>query len=162
MPVTPSEIMLSKVWAMGLVVLGACACSLIVVVQGLLRVPIAGSVLLFLCGAALHLFAATSIGIFMGTFARTMPQFSLLLLLVLLPLQMLSGGVTPRESMPEAVQYLMLLAPNTHFVILAQGILYRGADLSVVWPQFIAITVIGAVFFAISLARFSRTIATMA
>jgi ABC-2 type transport system permease protein len=64
--------------------------------------------------------------------------------------------------MPEAVQYLMLLAPNTHFVILAQGILYRGADLSVVWPQFIAITVIGAVFFAISLARFSRTIATMA
>ena len=55
-----------------------------------------------------------------------MPQFALLMILVLLPLQMLSGGVTPRESMPEFVQQIMLAAPTTHFVMLAQGILFRG------------------------------------
>lgn len=162
MPVTPLEIMISKVWSMGLVVLAACAVSLLVVVQGLLAAPIEGSRLLFFCGAALHLFAATSMGIFMGTFARSMPQFGLLMLLVLLPLQMLSGGLTPRESMPLVVQHVMLAAPTTHFVMLAQGILYRGAGLEVVWPQFLALTCIGAIFFGIALARFRQTIGTMA
>ncbi|MBX9626591.1 MAG: ABC transporter permease [Gemmataceae bacterium] len=162
MPVTPFEIMMSKVWATGLVVLVACSASLVVVVQGLLSVPVEGSRLLFLGGVALHLFAATSLGIFMGTFARSMPQFGLLLMLVLLPLQMLSGSVTPRESMPEWVQTVMLAAPNTHFVMLSQGILYRGAGVSVVWPQFLALGLIGAAFFGVALARFRKAIATMA
>ncbi|HVY55423.1 MAG TPA: ABC transporter permease [Thermodesulfobacteriota bacterium] len=161
MPVTPLEIMTSKVWAMGLVVLVASGFSLIVVVKGLLSVPIEGSLLLFLCGAALHLFATTSMGIFMGTFVRSMPQFGLLLMLVLLPLEMLSGGSTPRESMPVWVQDAMLGAPTTHFVMLAQGILYRGAGLSVVWPQFLALALIGCAFFGIALARFRSTIGTM-
>jgi ABC-2 type transport system permease protein len=162
MPVTPFEIMASKVWAMGLVVLAASAFSLVVVVQGLLSVPIQGSVLLFLCGAALHLFATTAMGIFLGTFARSMPQFGLLFMLVVLPLQMLSGGSTPRESMPMWVQQVMLATPTTHFVMLAQGVLYRGAGLGVVWPQFLALALIGAAFIGIALARFRRMIGTMA
>jgi ABC-2 type transport system permease protein len=162
MPVTPFEIMTSKVWAMGLVVLAACAFSLAFVVQGLLAVPVQGSVALFLSGAAVHLFAATSIGIFLGTVARSMPQFGLLLMLVILPLEMLSGGMTPRESMPEAVQLVMLAAPTTHFVMLAQAILYRGADLSMVWPQFLALAAIGATLFGFALVRFRATIGTMA
>ncbi len=55
-----------------------------------------------------------------------MPQFGLLLMLILLPLQVLSGATTPRESMPEIIQTIMLAAPNTHFVILAQSILFGG------------------------------------
>jgi len=161
MPVTPAEIMTSKVWSMGLVVLVATTFALTVVVQGWLAVPVEGSLTLFLAGAALHLFATTSMGIFLGTVARSMAQFGLLIMLVLVPLQMLSGGTTPRESMPEAVQYVMLAAPNTHFVILAQAILYRGAGIATVWPQFLAIAMIGATLFALSLARFRRTIGTM-
>lgn len=162
MPITPFEIMASKVWSMGLVVLSASAFALAFVVQGLLSVPIGGSMALFLTGAALHLFATTSMGIFLGTIARSMPQFGLLLILVLLPLQILSGSVTPRESMPELVQYIMMAAPTTHFVQFAQAILYRGAGLDVVWPQFLAIALIGAVLFTLALARFRQTITTMA
>jgi ABC-2 type transport system permease protein len=147
--------------AMGLVVLAACAFSLAFIVQGLLAVPVQGSIALFLAGAAVHLFAATSIGIFLGTVARSMPQFGLLLILVLLPLELLSGGMTPRESMPEAVQLVMLMAPTTHFVMLAQAILYRGADLSAVWPQFLALAGIGAALFGFALVRFRRTIGSM-
>jgi ABC-2 type transport system permease protein len=162
MPVTPFEIMTSKIWSMGLVVLTASALSLWFVVQSFLGVPIQGSVALFLCGAALHLFATTSLGMFLATFARTMPQFALLMIMVLLPLQVLDGGMTPRESMPEWVQQIMLGAPTTHFVLLAQGILYRGADLSAVWPNFLALAVIGTTLFNIALARFRRTIGSMA
>ncbi|WP_018717057.1 ABC transporter permease [Arhodomonas aquaeolei] len=162
MPVTPLEIMTSKVWAMALVVLLACGFALVTVVQGLLAVPIQGSILLFLVGATLHLFATTSIGIFLATVARSMPQFGLLLMLVMMPMQMLSGGSTPRESMPEAVQTLMLAAPTTHFVSLAQAILYRGAGLASVWPEFLALVVIGTIVFVYSLSRFRAAIGTMA
>lgn len=158
MPVTTAEIMISKIWSMGLVVLIASAFSLIVVVEGLLAVPIEGSVILFLAGAALQLFATTSLGIFLATVATSMPQFGLLLMMILLPLEVLSGASTPRESMPEAVQFIMLAAPNTHFVMLAQSILYRGAGLSVVWPQFLALVVIGSVLFFFSLGRFRKTL----
>jgi ABC-2 type transport system permease protein len=158
MPVTPAEIMLAKVWSMGLVVLAATGLSLVLVVQGALRVPIEGSVLLFLLGATLHLFATTAIAIFLATVGRTMPQFALLTLLVLLPMQLLSGSFTPRESLPAPVRHLMLAAPTTHFVALGQAILFRGANLSVVWPQFLALLGIGAAFFAISLRRFRSTV----
>ena len=162
MPVTPLEIMTSKVWPMGLVVLAACAFSLLFIVQGLLVMPIEGSLALFFAGATAHLFATTSLGIFMATVARSMPQFGLLLMLVLIPLNMLSGGATPRESMPEFVQTVMLVAPTTHFVALAQAVLYRGAGLEVVWPQLISLAVIGAAFFGIALGRLRKTIGQMA
>ena len=154
MPVSASEIMISKIWSMGLVVLLASACSLIFVVQGLLSVPIEGSLALFLLGAALQIFATTSLGIFLATIAGSMPQFGMLIILVLLPLQILSGSMTPRESMPEIIQTIMLAAPNTHFVILAQSILFRGAGLSVVWPQLLALVAIGVACFLIAGRRF--------
>jgi ABC-2 type transport system permease protein len=99
---------------------------------------------------------------FLATYARTMPQFGMLMLLVLLPLQMLSGGATPRESMPEWVQQIMLASPTTHYVMLAKGILFRGAGLEAVWPQFVALAVIGTILFGIALARFRKTLGTMA
>jgi len=162
MPVTPAEIMLAKIWSMALVVLVAVAAALVAVVQGALQVPIQGSLALFLACVVLHLFATTSMGIFMATLARSMPQFGLLLVLTLLPLRMLSGGVTPRESMPAMVQHLMLAAPTTHFVAAAQAILFRGAGLDAVWPQFLALAVIGGVLFVLALFRFRRTIGQMA
>jgi ABC-2 type transport system permease protein len=84
------------------------------------------------------------------------------MIIVLLPLQMLSGSTTPRESMPELVQTIMLAAPTTHFVALAQAILYRGAGFGIVWPQFLALLGIGGVFFALALARFRQAIGSMA
>jgi ABC-2 type transport system permease protein len=156
MPVTPTEIMLSKIWSMGLIVLVASGFSLVMIVQGLLAVPIEGSIPLFMAGTALQLLATTCMGIFLATVAGSMPQFGMLLMLVLLPLQILSGATTPRESMPPVIQDIMLAAPNTHFVILAQSILFRGAGLDVVWPQFAALLGIGAVLFYLSLRRFRK------
>ena len=162
MPVTPTEIMLAKIWSMALVVLLASALSLNGVIRGVLQVPIEGSLWLFFSGVALHLFATTSMGIFMATLARSMPQFGLLMVLIMMPLQMLSGGVTPRESMPTWVQWAMSLAPTTHFTELSQAILYRGAGIDVVWSSFVALALIGSVLFALSLRRFRATIAQLA
>lgn len=151
MPVTPTEIMLSKVWSMSVVVFMAAVLSLLVIVQGVLRIPIEGSLGLFCVGMSLHLFATSSLGIFLATLARNMPQFGLLILLVLLPLEQLSGAVTPRESMPDWIQNLMFFAPTTHFTQLSQAILYRGAGLETVYGSFIALSAIGLTLFLLSL-----------
>ena len=87
---------------------------------------------------------------------------ALLPMLVLLPMQMLSGGSTPRESMPALARNIMEFAPTTHFVAAAQAILYRGAGLNVIWPQVLALTAIGAVFFVAALAHFRKSIRQMA
>ena len=158
MPVTPTEIMLSKIWSMGLVVLLATGMSLFLIVYHAIGVPRQGSPWLFLAGAAVHLFATTSMGIFLATLARSMPQFGMLILLVLLPMQMLSGGSTPRESMPEAVQWIMMAAPTTHFVQIGQAILYRGAGFAVVWKYFVSLFIIGLVLFTISHAQFRKSV----
>ncbi|HLN88197.1 MAG TPA: ABC transporter permease [Candidatus Limnocylindrales bacterium] len=158
MPLRPFEIMTAKVWANGLAILIATALSVRLVIQEILQVPIAGSVPLFLLGAALYLFSTTSMGIFLGTVARSMPQLGLLVILVILPLVLLSGAVTPRESMPQVVQIIMQAAPTTHFVSLTHGIIYRGAGFDVVWPQFVALVGIGVVFFTTALLWFRKAI----
>jgi len=73
---------------------------------------------------------------------------------------MLSGASAPPESMPPAVQAIMQAAPTTHFVSLAQAVLFRGAGLAIVWPQMLANLAIGAAFFTAALLRFRRTVAT--
>jgi len=161
MPLTPFEIVASKVWSMAVVVMVAAVFALEVMVRGFIGINITGSVFLFLFGLLITLFATTSMGILMGTISRSMPQFGLLVILVLLPLEVLSGSLTPQASMPLLVQKIMLLAPTTHFVTMAQAILYRGAGLSIVWPQFLAIFGIGALFFIAALISFRRSIGTV-
>ncbi|RWR31524.1 ABC transporter permease [Sinirhodobacter populi] len=156
MPVTPPEILISKIWSMGLVVMAGTGFALLGMVDWLLGIPLQGSLLLFFAGAALHVFATASLGIFLATMAGSMPQFGLLLIMVLLPLQVLSGGSTPIEAMPEAVRLFMQAAPNTHFVKLAQAVLFRGAGLDVVWPQMLWLLAIGSVLFALSLGQFRK------
>lgn len=96
-----------------------------------------------------------------GTLARNMPQFGLMSILVLLPLQILSGALTPRESMPELVRVLMSFTPTTHYVSLAQAVLFRDAGVAVVWPQFLIVAAIGGAFFALAHQRLRKTISAM-
>jgi ABC-2 type transport system permease protein len=159
MPLTPFEIAMSKVWANALVITVAVGLSLYFVVRMLLGVPIAGSIPLFMLGVAVYLFFACAIGIFLATVARSMPQLGLLYMLVFLPMNMLSGSNTPLESMPPWLATIMQASPSTHFVSFAQAILYRGAGLDVVWPEFLLVAAIGGVFFILAVLRFRSSTA---
>lgn len=159
MPVVPTEIMLAKIIANGIVILVAAGLSLALVVQWWLQVPIAGSLVLFLAGAGLYVFAVAALGIMLGTLATTMGQFGLLAIPILVLMQLLSGSSTPMESMPVWLQYTMqVISPTPHFVAFAQAVLYRGAGFSVVWLQLVALIVIGGVYFSYALSRFRRVI----
>jgi ABC-2 type transport system permease protein len=102
----------------------------------------------------LYLFFAAAIGLLLATVARTMPQLGLLYMLVALPLNMLSGGNTPLDSMPAGLRAIMQVSPTTHFVSFAQAILFRGSGIDVVWPDYLAVAAVAAVVFAAALLRF--------
>lgn len=159
MPLTPFEIAMSKVWANGLVITIAAGLSLYFIVRLMLGVPIAGSIPLFMLGVMIYLYFACAIGIFIGTIARSMPQLGLLFMLVFLPMNMLSGSNTPLESMPHWLATAMQASPSTHFVSFAQAILYRGAGIDVVWPQFLVVGAIGGLFFLLAILRFRASVA---
>jgi ABC-2 type transport system permease protein len=127
-------------------------------VQGVLQVPIAGSMPLFTAGVMIYLFSVTSLGIFLATLARSMPQFALLAMPVFIVMNLLSGSNTPFDSMPILVQRIMMFSPSTHFVNFAQAILYRGAGFDVVWKEFAATAAMGLVFFSAALLRFRKTV----
>lgn len=159
MPLSAFEIAMAKVWANGLVILIATGLSLFLVVKTALQVPFAGSITLWFCGVVLYLFFTTALGIFLGTISRSMAQFALLIILVVVVMQLLSGGQTPVESQPQWLQYFTFLLPSRHFVSFSQVIIYRGGGISAVWPNFLMVSAIGLGFFVYSLILFRKSIA---
>lgn len=158
MPLNAFQIALAKVWANGLVILVAFTASLILVAEGLLDVPVAGSKWLLLGGTTVYLFAAAAIGMFLGTISRTMAQFALLMLMTIMPMMMLSGGMSPIESQPDVIQPITWLLPSRHYMAFAQAVVFRGASFEIVLPQFLAVAGLGSAFFVASLLLFRRSI----
>lgn len=157
MPINPAEVAFSKVLATMIVVLAAFAGSLLIVVRGVLDVPVAGPMPLLVGGAAVYLWAAAAIGMLLGTLARSMAQFALLVIMVIIPVIMLSGGMGAVESQPDLVQKLTQALPSRHFLAFAKAVAFRGAGLSAVWPQLLLMAGLGAAFFAASLLLFRRS-----
>jgi ABC-2 type transport system permease protein len=159
MPLSAFEIAMAKVWANGLVILIATGASLLLIARMALKVPFAGSIVLWFVGVVLYLFFATALGIFLGTISRSMAQFALLLILVIVVLMLLSGGSTPVESQPKWLQYATYLLPSRHFVSFSQVIIYRGGGLGAIWRQFLMVLAVGVGFFVYSLVLFRKSIA---
>jgi ABC-2 type transport system permease protein len=159
MPLTAFQIAMAKVLANGLVILIATMLSLFLVVRMILNVPVQGSLLLWFTGVLLYLFFATALGLFLGTISRSMAQFALLIVLVVMVLMLLSGGSTPVESQPGWLQAVTYFLPSRHFVSFSQVIIYRGGGLDAVWRNFAMVGGIGLAFFSYSVTLFRKSIA---
>ncbi len=159
MPLTAFQIAMAKVLANGLVILIATIVSLFLVVRMILSVPFQGSMLLWFSGVLLYLFFATALGLYLGTISRSMAQFALLIILMIMVLQLLSGGSTPVESQPGWLQAATYFLPSRHFVSFSQVIIYRGGGLDAVWRNFAMVGGIGLAFFLYSVTLFRKSIA---
>ena len=161
MPLNPYELMFAKIWANGLVVIVAVVLSLFIVVKGAIGVPIAGSITLFLAGLVIYLFSVTALGVMLATLVRSMPQFGLLAFPVFIVMSLLSGGQTPLESMPIALQKFMQFVPSTHFVSFSQAVLFRNATPAMVWRDMMKMLLIGAAYTGFTLSRFRKMLAAI-
>jgi len=155
-PLSPFQVMLSKVLSMVAVMLAGTAVAIFAIMRPVYGVPFVGSVTLFFLLTALYAFVNAGLGLAAATFARNSAQVGLVVLLMVMPIVMLSGTWTPLESMPPWLRGLMSVSPLRHFIDVAYGILLRGAGLDVLWDSVLAMAVIGVALFALGLWRFRR------
>jgi len=155
-PLTPFQIMLSKVLAMTVVILCATAVALFGVIRPAFGVPIKGSVVLFFGLTALFVFSNAGMGLAAATLTRNQAQVGMMTLLVVAPMLLLSGLAAPMEAMPAWVRHLMVLSPLRYFVEITHGILLKGAGLSILWDSVLPMALLGGVLFGFGLWRFRR------
>ncbi|HLK58133.1 MAG TPA: ABC transporter permease [Chthonomonadaceae bacterium] len=155
-PLTPFQIMFSKVLAMIVVTLAGTALALFGIMAPLFAVPIRGSIGLFFLLTALFAFTTAGLGLLIATFARKAAQVGMLVLFIVMPIVVLSGTFTPRDSMPAALNTIMTLSPLRHFIEVAYGILLRGAGMETLWDSVLAMVVLGSLLFGLGMWRFRR------
>jgi ABC-2 type transport system permease protein len=155
-PVTPLQIMLSKVLAMTLVILASTALAMAIVLKPVFGVPVRGSLALFFVLTALYSFTTAGLGLFAATVTRNQAQIGMVSLLVISPMLLLSGIATPFEAMPSWVQSLMALSPLRYFVDVTYGILLKGVGVDVLWDSILAMALLGGTLFGLGMWRFRR------
>ncbi|MDP1948489.1 MAG: ABC transporter permease [Nitrospirota bacterium] len=155
-PLTPAQIMLPKVVAMTLVILGATAVALFGVMLPVFDVPIRGSIALLFLLTALFIVATAGIGVFASTVTKNQAQVGMMTLLVVAPMLLLSGIFTPLETMPAWVRYLMALSPLRYFIEIATGILLKGIGLEMLWSQALSMVALGGSLFGFGMWRFRK------
>ena len=158
-PLTPLQIMVSKLLSMMLVMLCGTTVAVFGIMMPFYGVPFVGSVPLFFALTALYAFTNAGLGLAAATFARNSAQVGLVVLLMVMPIVMLSGTWTPMESMPPWLRSLMYLSPLRHYIEIAYGILLRGAGFGILWNSVLPMAAIGVALFALGLVRFRRQFA---
>ena len=131
-----------------------------VVVVGLFwfGIPMRGGFPLLLLGTTLFLLSTLGIGLFISTVSRTQQQAMMTTFFFFFPAMLLSGFVYPIANMPEFVQWLTFLNPLRYFLIIIRGVFLQGVGLDVLWPQNLALLVLGGVVLAFAVSRFHKTV----
>jgi ABC-2 type transport system permease protein len=119
----------------------------------LFQMPIKGSLLLLLVLALCFLFSSLGLGIFISTIAQTQEQSMIITFLIILTMMILSGIIFPIANMPQFIQYLTYLMPIRYFAIIVRGILLRGIGAEILWPQILALIILGILTFTLSINR---------
>ncbi len=155
-PLSPTQILLPKVLAMGLAVMGGVAASLFLIIEPIFQVPIKGSIPLFFLATALYVFASSGLGLFIATISRNLGQVVMLVILIMMPLLLLSGAWTPPEAMPTLLREAMHLSPLFYYTEMAYAILLKGAGLDILWKPMLQLALLGSVVFGFGVWRFRR------
>ena len=154
-PIRPFEFIMGKTIPYIIIALAQMA---VVTIFGIFwfHIPFAGSVVLLFFAACIFLLSTLGIGLFISTISYTQQQAMMTTFFFILPFFMLSGFVFPVANMPEIVKFLTYLNPLMYFLIIIRGIFLKGVGLKILWPQFIALMIIGLIVFVTAVKRFKK------
>ena len=120
------------------------------------QIPLSGSILLLFLATCIFLLSTLGVGLFISTVSSTQQQAMMTTFFFLLPFFMLSGFVFPIANMPVVVQWLTYLNPLRYFLVIIRGIFLKGVGLDVLWPQYVALTILGLAVFTGAVGRFRK------
>lgn len=155
-PLSPFQIMFSKVLAMSGVILLATGLALYGVLHPVFHVPMKGSAGLFFLLTALHVFTTAGFGLVAATLAKNQAQVGMMTLFVVGPMLLLSGITSPYESMPRWVQAIMTFSPLRYYIDMTYGVMLKGAGLDLLWKSVGALLLLGGTLFGFGMWRFRR------
>jgi ABC-2 type transport system permease protein len=120
------------------------------------EVPLRGNPLVLLSGAVLFLMSSVAIGLFISTICSTQQQAQISTFFFSMPAFILSGFAFPIENMPEWIQYLTYANPLRYFLIIIRGVFLKAIGLDILWPQMLALGVLGTLMILLSSLRFQK------
>jgi ABC-2 type transport system permease protein len=121
-------------------------------------VPIRGSLTLLFGATALFLMSSLGFGLLISTVSRTQQQAMMSAFFFIFPAMLLSGFAFPIENMPTPVQWLTLLNPLRYYLVIIRGVFLKGVGITVLWQQFVALFMLGAVILSFAVNRFRKTL----
>ena len=120
------------------------------------EIPMVGSVALLFGATSLFLLSTLGIGLFISTISSTQQQAMMTTFFFILPFFMLSGFVFPIANMPTVVQWFTYLNPFRYILVIIRGLFLKGTGLEVLWPQYVALMILGVVVFTGAVSRFRK------
>ncbi|MFC1821530.1 ABC transporter permease [Thermodesulfobacteriota bacterium] len=121
-------------------------------------IPFRGNILLIFAGTCIFLLSTLGIGLFISTVSSTQQQAMMTTFFFILPFFMFSGFVFPVSNMPTIIQWMSYLNPLMYFLIIIRGIFLKGVGLEVLWPQYLALMILGLIVFSGAVSRFRKRI----
>jgi ABC-2 type transport system permease protein len=156
-PISPAELIVGKTLPFLMVGL---ANVVVVAILGSLwfDVPFRGNIFVLLLGTTLFLSSALGVGLLISTVSQTQQQAFAISFFYISPAIMLSGFGYPITSMPIALQWFTNLDPLRFFLIVLRGTFIKGVGLDVLWPQMVAMAILGAATLTLATLRFHKTL----
>ena len=154
-PIKPIELIAGK--TVPFAIIGFIDVTLVLLVSYFwFKIPLRGSLLVLFFGMILYLFTTLGVGLFISTISRTQQQAMMSTFFFMMPAVLLSGFMFPIENMPVVIQYITYLNPLRYFFIIITGIFLKGTGLDILWPQMLALGIIGIIILAVSILRFRK------
>jgi len=120
------------------------------------KIPIRGSILLLVGSTCIYLLTTLGVGLFISTLCSTQQEAAMSMALFLMPVNLLSGFMFPITSMPTVMQYVTYLNPLRYYLEILRGIFLKGIGIHILWPQILALLVIGISVISLSSLRFHK------
>ncbi len=154
-PIRPWELMVGKTIPFALIGL---LDAIMIAILGVFwfGVPLRGNPLILLLGNLLFLMSSVGVGLFISTISSTQQQAQISTFFFMIPAFILSGFAFPIENMPEWLQYVTYINPLRYFIIIIRGVFLKGVGLHILWPEIIALAILGGLTILLSSLRFQK------
>ena len=154
-PIRPWELVVGKTVPFALIgLLDVIMIALIGVLW--FEVPLRGNPLILFLGNVLFLMSSVGVGLFISTVSSTQQQAQISTFLFMMPAFILSGFAFPLENMPQWIQYITYINPLRYFLIIVRGVFLKGIGLDILWPQMLALALLGGAMILLSSLRFQK------
>ena len=157
-PITSAEFIIGK--TMPSIILGFVNMIFVTLISVFwFDIPVRGSIVTLLVANGFFLMTTIGAGLFISTLSDTQQQAMMSAFFFYLPAVLLSGFMFPIANMPDVVQAFTYFNPLRYFLIIIRGLFLKGVGVAILWPQILALFILGSLVLTLAVKRFHKNLA---